>query len=113
MRTPTLFCNEIKEGQVNAVKDFVTLCIETKNSEYKEMLKRYDLNDTRFWIQSMHGKDYLLFTHDMGPEGYNHLAQWNDSTHEFDQWFNNSLKDLFVNDHDAQQPSFFNHIAVK
>jgi hypothetical protein len=112
MGTPTLFCNEIKEGKVDAVKEFVQHCIQDKNSEYQEMLKRYDLNDTRFWIQNMHGKSYLLFTHNMGSEGYSRLAGWNDSTHEFDQWFNNNLKEIFANDHENQQPEFLDFIKV-
>lgn len=112
MRTPTLFCNEIQSGKVDAVKEFIKLCTHEKKEAYQAMLKRYDLNDTRFWIQHLHGKDYLLFTHDMGPEGYNELVKWNDSTHPFDQWFNNSLKNLFANDHDNQQPEFFDAIQV-
>ena len=112
MKTPMLFCNEIKNGRVEAVKAFVKQCIHEKKAEYQDLLTRYDLNDTRFWVQTMHGKSYLLFTHNMGPEGYNKLAEWNDSQHPFDVWFKEQLGELFANDHDTQQPEYLDNIEV-
>lgn len=107
-----LFCNEIKPGQLEAVKQFINTCIHDKNAKYQDLLKRYDLNDTRFWTQSMHGKDYLLFTHHMGPNGFDRLNEWNDSKHPFDLWFKDQLAQLFANNHENQQPQFLDAIDV-
>ncbi|OGO90634.1 MAG: hypothetical protein A3F10_06915 [Coxiella sp. RIFCSPHIGHO2_12_FULL_42_15] len=112
MRTPTLFCHQIKRDKLEAVKDFISLCLTEKRSEYEELLRRYDLNDTRWWFHNLNGIDYLMFTHDMGPEGFQKLKQWSKSNSAFDHWFEAQLKDLFISDSSNHQPCFFNFIIV-
>ena len=70
MRTPTIFRHELRDGKLQAAKNFVKEVTTNKTEEYKEMLKRYDLNTTRFWFYNDNGKDYMLYSHDMGPKGW-------------------------------------------
>ena len=112
---PTLFCMPIKKGKTEAYKAFFKDCVKNRTSEYQDMLKRYDLNTTRMWIHTINGQDYAMFTHDMGPEGAQRLAEWAGSTHPFDQWFDAHLREFYTaEDYDnvQAQPEFVDVIEV-
>ena len=111
-RTATLFCHKIKNGKLEEVKSFIKECIVTKCKEYQDLLKRYDLNDTRFWLYEIDSKFYILFTHDMGPDGFTHLKNWNQNNDPFEQWFDEQLKELFVSNPENRHPKFLNCIHV-
>jgi hypothetical protein len=112
MRTVTLFCHEIKNGKLDAVKLFVNECIDNRYKEYQSLLKRYDLNDTKWWIHEIDSKHFLLFTHDMGTDGFTNLKNWNQNNDPFEHWFDAQLKELFVSNPDNKHPKFLNSITV-
>jgi hypothetical protein len=112
MRTPTLLCHEVREGKTEAAKQFMQECLDAKKEEYNDLLKRYDLNDTRMWFHDFNGKTYFLFTHDVGPEGFQRLEGWAESTHSFDHWFDKQLHEHFVMDN-FSVPELFGFISVK
>lgn len=113
MQHPTLFCHEIKPGCLEAVKAFMHECANEQHDAYHDLLKRFDLNDTRWWIHELHGKAYLLFTHDMGPEGVQRLKKWNQNNDPFEAWFDEQLKALFVPNPDNHQPESLGGIIVR
>ena len=112
MKNPTLFCHEIKPGKANDVKAFVKGCTHGKYEAYHDLLKKYDLNDTCWWIHELDGKFYLLFTHNMGTNGFKNLENWNKDNDPFEGWFDSQLKEFFVENHSNHQPEYIDTIQV-
>jgi len=109
--SPVLFCRKVREGRLESAKQFVHNCIHNKSQDYIDLLKRYDLNDTRFWFYGSGGQSFMLFTHDVGPDGFSRLESWEASKHPFDAWFNDQLNDTFVTE-DPAQPEYFDGIET-
>lgn len=107
--TPVLFCMPIKPGKLQAYKDFVKNITGPRQAEYKDLLKRYGLNSGRVWVNSIDGKDYAMFIHDMDDDAGEKLQAWSSSSHPFDQWFNEQLMycyDMTSLDNAPPQPEF-------
>ena len=94
--TTQLFMMPIKPGKKADYLAFLNECMGPRLSEYQEMLKRYDLNTTKIWLQTIDGNDYAAFTHDMGEHAAERLAKWADSAHPFDQWFDAKLRECYT-----------------
>lgn len=108
----TLFVMPLKEGKKTDYMKFMEEALGPRKDEYQELLKRYGLNQTKFWFHTLNGKDYVMFTHEMDDDGFKKLAKWSSSTHPFDQWFEQNLRNCydFENLNDIEQPTFFGEI---
>lgn len=92
----TLFVMPIRKGKKSDYLNFVKECLGPKREEYKDLLKRYALHNVKTWTHSLNGNDYAMFTHDMDEEEANkRLKEWSSSTHPFDQWFDQQLKNCY------------------
>ncbi|MCB1082261.1 MAG: hypothetical protein KDK63_03855 [Chlamydiia bacterium] len=95
MKTPTLFVMPLKEGKVETYKAFIEECMGPKSASYKDLLKRYGLNNARLWIHELEGKHYALFIHDMDEGAGELLAKWPDPNQPFDLWFDEKLRECY------------------
>lgn len=82
-------------------------CTGPKVKEYKDLLLRYGLNNVKLWTQTLDGKDYAMFIHEMDDDGMERLKDWATSTNPFDQWFEEKLKEFYDFDNMPEQPEFF------
>lgn len=105
----TLFVFPIKAGKKEAYLEFINVCMTEKREEYKDLLKRYGMNNIKMWTHNLAGKDYAMFIHDISDDAFERLASWNDSTNKFDQWFDEKLREFYDIDFDNQpdHPAFF------
>ncbi|MDF1655389.1 MAG: DUF6176 family protein [Coxiellaceae bacterium] len=103
----TLFVRLIKPGKLEQVKQFMNECTGSKKEPYKDLLLRYGLNNAKIWFQSIDGKDYMMFIHDMDDDGMEKLQSWDSSTNPFDKWFNEKLDECFDLQNEPEQPIFF------
>lgn len=111
-----LFAMPIKRGKTGEYKAFIGELLGSKRKEYEDMHIRYDLYATKIWIHTLDGKDYAMFTHEMGDSAEKRLANWSSSTHPFDQWFNRRLLDCYdIKDMEntPMQPEFFGELDVR
>src|SRR5437879_150061 len=109
----TMFIMPIKPGKKAAYMAFLKECMGPKKHEYKDLLKRYGLNNVKLWIHTLDGKDYVMFIHDMDDDAAKRLEGWAGSTHPFDQWFDKHLRDCYdVEDmvNMPAQPKFFGEL---
>ena len=94
-------------------KAFSKKCLITKHKEYKDLLMRYGLNNVKIWINTLEGKDYAMFIHDMNEDAPKRLKDWATSTHPFDQWFDKQLRDCYDFEglaHAPPQPIFWGEL---
>ena len=87
-----------------------------KKNDYKDLLKRYDLNTVKIWIHTLNGKDYAMFIHEMDDDAAKRLESWSSSTHPFDQWFDKQLRDCYdIDDINAMppQPEFLGELDAR
>lgn len=109
-----LFTMPLKSGKLPAYKAFIDECTTgSKQEEYKDLLLRYGLNSTKMWLQTLDGKDYAMFIHDMDDDGMEKLKAWDASTHPFDQWFNQQLHDCYDFDNKPEQPVFYSQFDAR
>jgi len=90
-----LFCIPLKENTLQQFKDFVKTTSAEKHKEWQEMLVRYDLKNVKIWNKSIEGKNYVFVYHEHGPLFEEKIKGWNDSPHEFDQWFNQQIMAVY------------------
>lgn len=92
--TDTLLIMPIKKGKTDIYKAFLKECMGQRKKEYKDLLMRYGLNDLKIWVSTIGDRDYAIFTHDMNDNAPDLLKNW-PSSHPFDQWFNEHLRDCY------------------
>jgi hypothetical protein len=112
----TLFTMPIKKGKTEAYKAFIKECLGPKKNEYKDLLKRYNLNTMKIWIHTLNGKDYAMFIHEMGDDAEKRLESWPNPNHPFDQWFAQNLNDCYDTAKPGEmpiQPKFFGEIDAR
>lgn len=95
MTTPTLFVMPLKPQKVETYKNFIQECMGPKGEEYKDLLRRYGLNNVRLWIHELEGKHYAMFIHEMDEGANELLAKWPDPHQPFDQWFDKKLRECY------------------
>ena len=103
--TTTLFVMPLKKGKTDAYKAFLNECLSSKQEDYKDLLLRYDLNTVKIWINTVNGRDYAIFIHDMGKDAVRLLEGWAKSSHPFDQWFDRNLRDCYEVENVAKMPA--------
>lgn len=59
-----------------------------------------------YGLQTLAGKDYAIFFHEMGEDGFQRLEKWESSEHPFDQWFAGILNDCYDMDNLPELPEF-------
>ena len=89
-----LFCIPLKENHLEQYKDFVENTFANKAQEWKDMLTRYDMHNVKIYTKNIKGTDYVFVAHKVGKDFAEKIQGWNDSSHEFDQWFNQQLVSL-------------------
>ncbi len=109
----TLFTMPLKSGELEAYKAFIDECTGPKKKEYKDLLLRYGLNNIKLWTQTLDGKDYAMFIHDMDDDGMEKLKEWDSSTHPFDQWFNQQLHSFYDFENMPEQPIFYSQFDAR
>lgn len=93
-----LFCLPLKEGRLEAFKQFCADCLKEKATDWKDMLARYDMSSVKVSYKQLEGRDYVFVYHDIGSTFAEKIQGWNDSTHPFDQWFNEKLMENYAQD---------------
>lgn len=90
----TLFFIPLKK---DCLKQYEAFAKETvvRATEYEEMLKRYDIACAKVWHQNIHGSDYVLVYHDVGPTFEEEMKRWDTSEHPFDTWFRNNMMAVY------------------
>ena len=91
----TLFVVPLKPGKKEQYRAFIDECLGARVEEYKSLLLRYGVNTLNMWLHNLDGRDYAMFTHDMSENAAELLAGWKDSTHPFDKWFDEQLRDCY------------------
>jgi hypothetical protein len=112
----TLFTMPIKKGNTDAYKAFIKECLGVRKNEYKDLLRRYNLNTMKMWIHTLNGIDYAMFIHEMGDDAEKRLKSWPSSNHSFDQWFAQHLNDCYDVENPGDmptQPEFFGEIDAR
>lgn len=94
MRT-VLFCVPLKKNHLSQYEAFVTDTLTNRKSAWLEMLKRYDIHSVAIWTKHMADRDYVFVQHAVGPAFEEKLKGWDDSTNEFDQWFNAQIMAVY------------------
>ena len=85
-----LLCIPLKDRCLEKYEDTINEMV-ARESEYREMLKRYDIYSTKVWVKSFSGKDYALVYHEVGPDFPEKIQGWENSSHHYDQWLNERL----------------------
>ena len=98
MQDNILFCLPLQEGRLEAFKEFSEHCQQEKIEQWLDMLARYDMSSVKTWYKMIEGRDYIFVYHDIGPTFPEKIQGWNDSSHPFDQWFNEQLMSLYATD---------------
>ncbi len=84
----------IKPGKLADYKSFISKCLE-RSEEYADMLHRYDMHSVKIWHGEHGGQHYAYVMHKVGKHYYDKIKQWEYSTHVFDEWFREALKDIY------------------
>ncbi len=100
-----LFVMPLKKDKTDSYKAFLNECLGPKKNDYADLLRRYDLNTIQMWISTLNGRDYAIFTHEMGDDAAQRLESWASSTHPFDQWFDKNLRDCYDVENVAKMPT--------
>ena len=92
-----LFCIPLKPNHRQDFLDFLasTSGNEEKLSSWKAMLARYDMYGVKVWTKCLSGVDYAFVSHEVGEQFDEKIQAWENSTHEYDQWFNAQLMSFY------------------
>ena len=93
-----LTCMPLKEGCLEKFQELIKYTGEHKREEWKEMFGRYDIHNVKIWHKNIEGKDHAMVYHEVGQEFANKAKDWENSEHEFDQWFKEELMAVYDND---------------
>ncbi len=91
-----IYMNPLKPGKLAAYKKFIATFLVPRKMEYIDLLKRYGLNGgATVYYHKVGETEYAIVVHaNVSEDATQRLATWSDSTHPFDQWFNQQLLDL-------------------
>lgn len=104
---PTLvYINPLKPGKLEAYKAFCKENTSIGKEKYIEMLKRYGLKNAKAWHHELNGTQFVVVYHDAEENARELLADFMTSSHPYDQWFVEQLKDL----HDFEEAGEAKHI---
>jgi len=101
---PVLHCIPLKQGKLKQFQDFVKQTFENKKKDWKDMLKRYDIDCVSVWHRSIENREFVFVYHEVGPTFEEKLSGWDQSEHPFDQWFNEQIMSVYdIEDVSAMQ----------
>lgn len=89
-----LFFIPLKKGSLKQYEDFAKQTVENK-SEYKDLLKRYDIHSARIFHKNIGDRDYILIYHEVGPNFEEKMKNWDTSEHTFDKWFRTGMMAVY------------------
>ena len=89
-----LFTIPLKDGCLAQYKSFLQESL-ARDSEYREMLQRYDIHSAKVWCNKINNKDYVFVYHAVGPDFEEKMKQWDHSDHPFDVWFRESIMAVY------------------
>ena len=89
-----LMCIPLKKDSLTQYANIIKQ-LEERDSEYREMLQRYDIHRANIFVKQLDGKDYAFVYHEVGDDFSEKIALWESSTHPFDVWMNEQLMTVY------------------
>lgn len=89
-----LFFIPLKKGSLNQYETFAKQTVE-KKTEYRELLKRYDIHCAKIFHKCIADRDYILVYHEVGPLFEEKMKNWDTSQHPFDKWFRDGMMAVY------------------
>lgn len=93
--TQITLINQMLPGKLVEYKEFLAELVTKHKEEYRDMLNRYGLTNSKVLYQKLDDVEFAVVMHEIEPHAFERLAGWTTSTHPFDIWFKNQSKKYY------------------